>query len=141
MASITTGPREKTTPAAPVEGPDGRTGGAVPAVTASGIPKAESVDAILRLDEGPRGLYSGAVAVFSGNGRARTRCLCRLSWASWLDEPVPPMRAMGLRCHPHLAGWLAIERFPIGRSATLSDLEEDPHRPLCLCGGIPSCDV
>jgi salicylate synthetase len=39
-----------------------------PAVTASGIPKAESVDAILRLDEDPRGLYSGAVAVFSADG-------------------------------------------------------------------------
>jgi salicylate synthetase len=39
-----------------------------PAVTASGIPKAESVDAILRLDEGPRGLYSGAVVVFSADG-------------------------------------------------------------------------
>ena len=33
----------------------------------------------------------------------------------------------GLRCHPHLAGWLAIERFPIGRSATQAELEEDPH--------------
>jgi salicylate synthetase len=39
-----------------------------PAVTASGIPKAESVEAILRLDESPRGLYSGAVAVFSADG-------------------------------------------------------------------------
>jgi salicylate synthetase len=39
-----------------------------PAVTASGIPKAESVDAILRLDEGPRGLYSGAVVTFSADG-------------------------------------------------------------------------
>jgi salicylate synthetase len=39
-----------------------------PAVTASGIPKAESVDAILRLDEGPRGLYSGAVVMFSADG-------------------------------------------------------------------------
>jgi salicylate synthetase len=39
-----------------------------PAVTASGIPKAESVDAILRLDEAPRGLYSGAVALFSVDG-------------------------------------------------------------------------
>jgi salicylate synthetase len=38
-----------------------------PAVTASGIPKAESVDAILRLDEGPRGLYSGAVVMFSAD--------------------------------------------------------------------------
>lgn len=39
-----------------------------PAVTASGVPKAAGVDAILRLDENPRGLYSGAVAVFSADG-------------------------------------------------------------------------
>jgi salicylate synthetase len=39
-----------------------------PAVTASGIPKAESVDAILRLDECPRSLYSGAVVIFSADG-------------------------------------------------------------------------
>ncbi|MGA8330171.1 MAG: salicylate synthase [Mycobacterium sp.] len=40
-----------------------------PAVTASGIPKAASVDAILRLDEAPRELYSGAVVMFSADGR------------------------------------------------------------------------
>jgi salicylate synthetase len=40
-----------------------------PAVTASGIPKAASVDAILRLDESPRALYSGAVVMFSSDGR------------------------------------------------------------------------
>jgi salicylate synthetase len=39
-----------------------------PAVTASGIPKAASVEAILRLDESPRELYSGAVVVFSADG-------------------------------------------------------------------------
>jgi salicylate synthetase len=39
-----------------------------PAVTASGIPKAAGVEAILRLDEGPRGLYSGAVVVVSADG-------------------------------------------------------------------------
>ncbi len=39
-----------------------------PAVTASGIPKASGVEAILRLDEGPRGLYSGAVVTFSSDG-------------------------------------------------------------------------
>jgi salicylate synthetase len=39
-----------------------------PAVTASGIPKAPSIDAILRLDEAPRGLYSGAVVMFSADG-------------------------------------------------------------------------
>ncbi len=39
-----------------------------PAVTASGIPKASGVEAILRLDEAPRGLYSGAVVMFSADG-------------------------------------------------------------------------
>jgi salicylate synthetase len=39
-----------------------------PAVTASGIPKRAGVEAILRLDESPRGLYSGAVVVFSADG-------------------------------------------------------------------------
>ncbi|GLE51199.1 salicylate synthase [Mycobacterium montefiorense] len=39
-----------------------------PAVTASGIPKGAGVEAILRLDEGPRGLYSGAVVTVSADG-------------------------------------------------------------------------
>ncbi|UMB71330.1 salicylate synthase [Mycobacterium paraterrae] len=39
-----------------------------PAVTASGIPKAAGVEAILRLDESPRELYSGAVVRFSADG-------------------------------------------------------------------------
>jgi len=39
-----------------------------PAVTASGIPKAAGVEAISRLDEGPRGLYSGAVVMVSSDG-------------------------------------------------------------------------
>lgn len=39
-----------------------------PAVTASGIPKAEGVEAILRLDEAPRGLYSGAVVMITPDG-------------------------------------------------------------------------
>jgi salicylate synthetase len=39
-----------------------------PAVTASGIPKAAGVEAVLRLDEAPRGLYSGAVVMVSADG-------------------------------------------------------------------------
>ncbi|BBZ68030.1 putative anthranilate synthase component I TrpE2/ Salicylate synthase MbtI [Mycolicibacterium insubricum] len=39
-----------------------------PAVTASGIPKRAGVEAILRLDEAPRGMYSGAMAMFSPDG-------------------------------------------------------------------------
>lgn len=38
-----------------------------PAITASGIPKADSVEAINRLDE-PRGLYSGCVVTASSAG-------------------------------------------------------------------------
>ncbi|MDT5348599.1 MAG: salicylate synthetase [Mycobacterium sp.] len=39
-----------------------------PGVTASGIPKAAGVEAILRLDEGPRGMYSGAIVTVSADG-------------------------------------------------------------------------
>ncbi|OBH17508.1 salicylate synthase [Mycolicibacter terrae] len=39
-----------------------------PAVTASGIPKPAGFDAILRLDDCPRGLYSGAVVMFTAAG-------------------------------------------------------------------------
>ncbi|MFY2858803.1 chorismate-binding protein, partial [Mycobacterium sp. THU-M104] len=39
-----------------------------PAVTASGIPKPAGVEAILRLDDTPRGLYSGAVVTVSADG-------------------------------------------------------------------------
>lgn len=39
-----------------------------PAVTASGIPKRAAVEAIYRLDEQPRGLYSGAVLTASSDG-------------------------------------------------------------------------
>ncbi len=39
-----------------------------PAVTASGIPKAAGIEAILRHDEHPRGPYSGAVVSFSADG-------------------------------------------------------------------------
>ncbi len=39
-----------------------------PAVTASGIPKADGIEAILRLEDGRRGLYSGAVLTVSAGG-------------------------------------------------------------------------
>jgi salicylate synthetase len=60
-----------------------------PAVTASGIPKAESVDAILRLDEAPRGLYSGAVVQFSSDGAMDAalalRAAYELDGRTWLQ--------------------------------------------------------
>jgi len=40
----------------------------LPAVTASGVTKAAGVEAILRLVEGPQGLYSGAVVMISADG-------------------------------------------------------------------------
>ncbi|MGV0633093.1 salicylate synthase [Mycolicibacillus trivialis] len=39
-----------------------------PAVTASGIPKGDAVEAIMRLDDSARGLYSGAVVMFDADG-------------------------------------------------------------------------
>lgn len=36
-----------------------------PSITASGIPKAESIEAILRIEEAPRGLYSGAILMLN----------------------------------------------------------------------------
>lgn len=53
-----------------------------PAVTASGIPKAESYDAILRLDETPRGLYSGAVVTFSADGGMDAALTLRAAYES-----------------------------------------------------------
>lgn len=59
-----------------------------PAVTASGIPKAESVEAILRLDQTPRGLYSGAVVMFSASGEMDAALTLRAVYehdgATWL---------------------------------------------------------
>ncbi|MBN3729112.1 salicylate synthase, partial [Burkholderia sp. Ac-20379] len=39
-----------------------------PAVTASGIPKREAIDAIGQLEPGPRGLYSGCVMIADSDG-------------------------------------------------------------------------
>jgi salicylate synthetase len=51
-----------------------------PAVTASGIPKAASMAAILRLDESPRELYSGAVVMFSANGELDAALILRAAY-------------------------------------------------------------
>lgn len=56
-----------------------------PAVTASGIPKAEGVDAILRHDELPRGLYSGAVAMFCADGSLDAALALRAAYESGGD--------------------------------------------------------
>ncbi|HEY0227584.1 MAG TPA: chorismate-binding protein, partial [Mycobacterium sp.] len=53
-----------------------------PAVTASGIPKDSGVDAILRLDEGPRGLYSGAVVMLSADGGLDAALTLRAAYES-----------------------------------------------------------
>ena len=71
-----------------------------PAVTASGIPKAAGIEAILRLDEAPSGLYSGAVVMVSAEGgldaaltpRAAYECDCK-TWlragAGIIEESEP----------------------------------------------------
>ncbi|OBH05633.1 salicylate synthase [Mycobacterium sp. E2699] len=53
-----------------------------PAVTASGVPKAAAVEAILRLDDGPRGLYSGAVVMLSANGGLDAALTLRAAYES-----------------------------------------------------------
>ncbi|MGE2817262.1 salicylate synthase [Mycobacterium heidelbergense] len=59
-----------------------------PAVTASGIPKAAGVEAILRLDDHPRGLYSGAVVMISADGGLDAALTLRAAYerdgATWL---------------------------------------------------------
>jgi salicylate synthetase len=51
-----------------------------PAVTASGIPKAAGVEAILRLDETPRQLYSGAVVMWSSDGGLDAALMLRAAY-------------------------------------------------------------
>jgi salicylate synthetase len=53
-----------------------------PAVTASGIPKGAGVEAILRLDEAPRGLYSGAVVMVSADGALDAALTLRAAYES-----------------------------------------------------------
>nr|WP_304528963.1 salicylate synthase [Mycobacterium sp. shizuoka-1] len=61
-----------------------------PAVTAAGIPKAPGVEAILRLDEMPRGPYSGAVAMFTPDGGLDAALALRATYA---DESRTWLRA------------------------------------------------
>ncbi|MFB7719656.1 salicylate synthase [Nocardia sp. NPDC056100] len=59
-----------------------------PSVTASGIPKRPSVDAIFRLDNTARGLYSGAVLTFSAAGELEATLVLRAVYqtddSTWL---------------------------------------------------------
>ena len=59
-----------------------------PSVTASGIPKRESVDAIFRLDGAQRDLYSGAVVMVSPGGSLEATLVLRAAYqregAAWL---------------------------------------------------------
>ncbi|OQS17391.1 salicylate synthase [Nocardia donostiensis] len=48
-----------------------------PSVTAAGIPKREGVDSIFRLDNQPRGLYSGAVVAVSPTGALEATLVLR----------------------------------------------------------------
>ncbi|WP_306364609.1 salicylate synthase [Nocardia sp. CC227C] len=48
-----------------------------PSVTASGIPKADGVDAVFRLDHDERGLYSGAVVTVSPDGALEATLVLR----------------------------------------------------------------
>ncbi|WP_343055172.1 salicylate synthase [Azospirillum oleiclasticum] len=60
-----------------------------PAVTASGIPKREAVEAIGRLEEGPRGLYAGCVLLADDDGSLDAALVLRSVFqdrgGSWLQ--------------------------------------------------------
>lgn len=70
-----------------------------PAVTASGIPKSDGVEAIMRLDEGPRGLYSGAVVMFSADGGLDAALTLRAAYEcggrTWLRAGAGIIEASG----------------------------------------------
>ncbi|MFJ7269139.1 salicylate synthase [Streptomyces sp. NPDC099050] len=59
-----------------------------PAITASGIPKAPACELIARLEDGPRGLYSGAVLTVDADGGLDAalvlRSIYRRGGATWL---------------------------------------------------------
>ncbi|OZF26329.1 salicylate synthase [Rhodococcus sp. 14-2483-1-2] len=59
-----------------------------PAVTASGVPKSEAVEAIYRLEGNARGLYSGAVVTASSNGEVEAalalRTVFREDGTAWI---------------------------------------------------------
>ncbi|MDI9894692.1 salicylate synthase [Rhodococcus sp. IEGM 1381] len=63
-------------------------GALFPAVTASGIPKREAIEAIGRLDDPPRGLYSGAVVKASSTGELEAALVLRAVYeqrgSAWL---------------------------------------------------------
>lgn len=68
-----------------------------PAVTASGIPKAAGVEAILRLDRASRGLYSGAVVRFTPDGGMEAALVLRAAFEqdgrTWLRAGAGIIRA------------------------------------------------
>ncbi|MFC9438928.1 salicylate synthase [Nocardia sp. NPDC057030] len=59
-----------------------------PSVTASGIPKAEGIDSVFRLDHDARGLYSGAVVTISPTGALEAtlvlRAIYQTTEGAWL---------------------------------------------------------
>ncbi|MFE9581918.1 salicylate synthase [Nocardia sp. NPDC006044] len=59
-----------------------------PSVTASGIPKAEGIDSVFRLDHDARGLYSGAVVTVSPTGALEAtlvlRAIYQTTEGAWL---------------------------------------------------------
>jgi salicylate synthetase len=103
-----------------------------PAVTASGIPKAAGVEAILRLDESPRGMYSGAIVTFSADGGLDAALTLRAAYESagktWLRagagiiDASQPDREFEETCEklstlaPYLVARQEPERGPSGRA-------------------------
>lgn len=78
-------------------GPWDALGAVFPAVTASGIPKAPALDLITELEDGPRGLYAGAVLCAGADGGLDAalvlRAIYRHAGRSWLRAGAGLVRA------------------------------------------------
>ncbi|MCJ0874445.1 salicylate synthase [Streptomyces sp. AP-93] len=99
-----------------------------PAITASGIPKAPACELIARLEDGPRGLYSGAVLTVDADGSLDAalvlRSIYRRGDATWLragagivgdsrpERELEETREKLRSVSRHLVGSVAAERTP-----------------------------
>jgi hypothetical protein len=83
-----------------------------PAVTASGIPKAAGIEAILRLDEAPRGLYSGAVVTVSAEGELDAALTLRRHTNATAGRGWGPAQESSKRQNPSVNSRRPAKSFP-----------------------------
>lgn len=75
-----------------------------PSITASGIPKATALQAIQRLEDRPRELYSGAIILLDGSNIEATLCLRTVFQDK--DRQVSPCILVTYLLYVYEANWL-----------------------------------